>query len=347
MRVSSEKTLRLILREKLMSVKLLSGAQKAAILLLSLGEDLASNLVSRLDPSEAKKILLHLSQMQRIDNQTSQLVIEDFQKNLGVSSGLKGSREAAKGIISRAFSGDDAKDLSSFIDENSAEITALEGIESSTIYRVLKNELPQTLALILSHIDPSQSGEVIRLFPPSIQTEIIIRISKLDTVNPTMIDEINEQLKQDLSSEYITSSEKLGGNKKVAAILNAMQSGGEEILDSLNDLDPDKADKIREHMATFEDLCFLDREEFLALFKEIDYQTWVLAGRGYNEDVKEFFKKNLSSSRYQMFMEDIEDQGKMSLSSVKEAEKQILMRALDLHDSGIINLKKSNEKWVI
>jgi flagellar motor switch protein FliG len=330
-----------------MSAKLLSGAQKAAILLLSLGEDLASSLVSKLDPSEAKKILLHLSQMQRVDDQTSQQVIEDFQKNLGVNKGIKGSREAAKGIISRAFSGDSATDLSNFIDENSAEITALEGIDSNTVYRVLKNELPQTLALILSHIDAIQSAEIICLFPEIMQTDIIMRISKLETVNPIMIDEINEQLKQELSSEYISSSEKLGGDKKVAAILNAMQSGGDEILDSLNDIDPDKADKIREHMATFEDLCFLDREEFLSLFKEINYKTWVLAGRGYSEEVKEFFKQNLSTSRYQMFMEDIDDQGKMAFSSVKEAEKEILMKALDLHDSGIINLKKSNEKWVI
>ena len=99
--------------------------------------------------------------MQRVDGQTSQLVIDEFQNNLGVSSGVKGSREAAKNIISRAFSGDNAEHLSSFIDENSAEITALEGIDSSTVYRVLKNELPQTLALILSHIDAHQSAEVI------------------------------------------------------------------------------------------------------------------------------------------------------------------------------------------
>ena len=93
------------------------------------------------------------------------------------------------------------------------------------------------------------------LFPETFQTEIIIRISKLESINPAIIDEINEQLKQELSSEYIASSDKLGGNKKVAAILNAMQAGGEEILDNLTDIDPDKADEIREHMATFEDIC--------------------------------------------------------------------------------------------
>ena len=330
-----------------MSIKLLSGAQKAAILLLSLGEDLASELVSRLDPDEAKKILLHLSQMQRVDGQTSQLVIDEFKNNLGVSKGVKGSREAAKNIISKAFTGDNANTLTSFIDENSAEITALEGIDASTVYRVLKNELPQTLALILSHIDAHQSAEIICLFPETFQTEIIMRISKLESINPAIIDEINEQLKQELSSEYIASSDKLGGSKKVAAILNAMQAGGEEILDNLTDIDPDKADEIREHMATFEDICLLDQREFQSLFKEVSYETWVLAGRAYTADIKEFFKKNLSTSRYEMFLEDIEAQGKMPLESVKEAEKEILMKALDLHDSGTINLKKSNEKWVI
>ena len=326
----------------------LTGAEKAAILLLTLGEDLASDLLGKLDTDQAKRILVHLTRIQRVDGRLTNDVIDEFLSLLNSkNTHVHGSKSTAKSLVEKAFSGDMKESLSKFIDESAVEITALDGIADTTAYRVLKNEHPQTIALILSHIDPVQSSGILKLFPELMQIEIIMRISSLSTINPSMIDEINEQLKQDLSSEYHSSMSEIGGNKKVAAILNAMNLEGEELLEQLGDRDPDKMEAIKEHMIGIEDIEKLTQAEFQDLFKVTDYGLWVLAGRAFSDDTKLFLRRNLSQSRFEAYIEDVDLLGKQTLSSVKEAEKEILKKAFDLHEAGIINLKKGDEKWVV
>ena len=316
-----------------------SGAQKAAILLLSFGEEISAEIFKHMNEFEIKRIGTAMSRLGRLEQEIVDEVMMEFYAVLQQNRKFfYGGNDFTKKVIGNAFKGGEADEI---IEQlalgSSANLESLELIDPRTLANFIRNEHPQTISLILAHLDPKKCGETIKNLPEGLHTEIMLRIANLDAVAPEIIDEIDDVLRTEIQAMGSISTQKIGGVEPIAEMLNLLDKATEEqILDNLEERDPDLAEQIRQLMFVFDDLVKVDDRGIQELIKNVNNDKWKIALKTSSEAVRELVFKNMSSRAAEMLKEDMEAMAAVKLSDVETAQYEIVQIARRLEEEGKI-----------
>lgn len=327
-----------------------TGPQKAAILLLAFGEEIAGEIFKQMNEFEIKRIGSAMSRLGRIDGDVIEEVMEEFYQVL--QSNKKyffGGNDFTKRIIESAFKDKDAKDL---IDElaleSSATLESLELIDPKTLSNFLRSEHPQTIALILAHLDPRKFGETLKLLPESIHTEIILRVANLESVSPDIIDEIDDVLRNEIQRVGNISSQHIGGVESIVEMLNLMDKATQEIiLDRLEERDPDLTEQIRKLMFVFDDLVKIDDRGIQSLLREVKVDGLKLALKTASDAVRDLILRNMSQRAAEILRDELETMPPAKLSDVETAQFSIVQVARRLADEGKIIIAMGGDNMMV
>ena len=322
-----------------MATNKFSGAQKAAILMLSFGEDISAEIFKNMTEFEIKRIGTAMSRLGRLDQEIVDEIMLEFYEILQQNKKFfYGGNDFTKKVIGSAFKGGEADDIIEQLSLGSnANLDSLELIDPRTLANFIRNEHPQTMALILAHLDSKKCGDALKLMPDGLHTEILIRMANLDAVQPEIIDEIDDVLRQEVQAMGSVSTQKIGGVEPIAEMLNLMDKATEEqILDNLEERDPDLAEQIRQLMFVFDDIVKIDDRGIQEIIKNVNNEKWKIALRTAAEAVKELVFKNMSERAAQMLREDMEAMSAVKLSDIENIQMEIIGITRKLESEGKI-----------
>jgi flagellar motor switch protein FliG len=317
----------------------LSGAEKAALLLLSLGEGNAGEILKRLDDKEVQILGQKISRLDVVPTKQLATILEEFYRMMEAPEALvvRGD-QFFKNTISRTMDTKRQQDLIDNLDlDTSPEFfTKIKKLDSRTVASYLRNEHPQTVALVLAHLERAQAGAVLSQFPENLQMEVVRRIANLDQVSPAIIEEIDTALKDEISLVEEVGGRAIGGAQSVAEILNQMERSVEtSILKRLEEEDYEAlAEDIRRFMFTFEDLLGVEDRGIMSLLKEVNTQELALALKAASDELKEKFFRNMSTRASEMLREELEIMGPARLRDVEAAQQKIIQTAKRLEAEG-------------
>jgi flagellar motor switch protein FliG len=327
-----------------------SGAQKAAILLLSFGEEISAEIFKNMTEFEIKRIGAAMSRLGRLELDVVEQVMGEFYGVLQQNRKFfYGGNDFTKKVIGTAFKGTDGDVI---IDQlslgSSSNLDALELIDARTLSNFIRNEHPQTIALILAHLDPRKCGDTLKLLPESIRTEILIRIANLDSVAPEIIDEIDNVLRAEIQAMGSISTQKIGGVEPIAEMLNLIDGATEgQILDGLEERDPELAERIRQLMFTFDDLVKIDDRGIQEIVKAVQTDKWKVALKTASEAVRDLVFKNMSERAASMLKEDMEAMPAVRLSDVEAVQYEIVQVARKLEEEGKIVIASGGDSQFV
>ena len=317
----------------------LGGAEKAALLLLSLGEGNAGEILKRLDDKEVQVLGQRISRLEVVSTKQLANILDEFHKMMEAPEALVVlGDQFFKNTISRTMDMKRQQDLIESLDlDTSPEFfQKIKKLDSRTLASYMRNEHPQTVALVLAHLERPQAGAVLAQFPENLQMEVVRRIANLDQVSPAIIEEIDTALRDEISLVEEVGGRAIGGAQSVAEILNQMERSVENnILKRLEEEDYESlAEDIRRYMFTFEDLLGVEDRGIMALLKEVNTQELALALKAASEDLREKFFRNMSSRAAEMLREELEIMGPARLRDVEASQQKIIQIAKRLESEG-------------
>lgn len=328
-----------------------AGLEKAAILMMSLGEQEAAEVFKHLAPKEVQRLGETIARMKSVTRERVDGVIDDFER-LAASELLlvADNNEYVKNVLRKAL-GDEKGNL--LIDRilNGSDVTGIESLkwmEPQSVAELMRNEHPQIVAAILVHLDFDQAAEVLQLLTERQRNEVMVRIATLDGIQPMALRDLNEVMSKVLSGGDRTKKTSLGGVKTAAEILNMLGSALEtNVLDFVRETDNDLAQKIMDNMFTFDDIEKIDDKGVQALMKEVQSESLVIALKGSSPALREKVFKNMSTRAAETLKEDLESRGPVRLSEVETEQKEMLKIVRRLIDEGqIILAGGSDEQFV-
>ena len=325
-----------------MSVGKLTGPKKAAILLLALGEDAAADVMKNLEESEIQQVGYYMRRFTDVSTEELDTVLEEFYRNSVMSEegvSISSSPDFVKNALTKALGADKAKELSDNLraGEEEAGLDALRFAEPIMISNYIRNEHPQTIALILSYMNNvEQSSTVLRELPESVQADVLYRMAVIESIPPGVVSEMNEVLTEEMKTAGRMATS-VGGVEPVAEILNSVDKATEtRILTSIEETNPDLAEQIRELMFTFEDMALIDSKQMQIVMKDVDQADMVLALKTASDAVKELIFSSMSSRAAEMVRDDLENLGPAKLSGVEAAQQKIIKVVKRLEEDGSI-----------
>jgi flagellar motor switch protein FliG len=318
------------------------GINRAAVLLMSLGEDAAIEVFKYLGPKEVQKLGVEMAKISNIPRDRVETVISDFRTDSEKQDGINtNSDEYIRRVLTEALGSEKAGSLIDRILSNNdtSGIESLKWMDAGSVAELIKNEHPQIIATILVHLDPDQASDILKAFPERLRNDAMLRIATLDGIQPTALRDLNEVLTQLLTGGGRVKSSAMGGPDVAAAILNFM--GGQHevsITEYIKEADSDLAQKIQDKMFVFDNLLELDDRSVQLLLREVQSENLVIALKGTSEPLKEKIFRNMSSRAAEMLREDLEAKGPVRLSEVENQQKEILKVVRRLADEGQIVL---------
>ncbi len=322
--------------------KQLSGPQKAAVVMLALGEQVAAQVLKQLKSDEIKKLGLEMSNLRNIDAMTTETVLREFTEQFGDESAIRiPGDEFFRKVLPSALGTDKASEVFKSIEKEKEKIPFknLRDLDPRVIANFLKAEHPQTIALVLVHLGEDKAAEILGYLPEALQFEVITRITSMETVPTEIVREVDEALEQELVSMGGELQQMLGGVQKAAEILNRCdRKTSDRVLQALEETDTELAEKVRKLMFVFEDLVAIPDQGIRELLKEVDNKDLVIALKTASDELKAKIFKNLSKRAAQMLEEDLAVLGPVRLSEVEEAQQKILQVARRLEKEGKIVL---------
>jgi len=320
----------------------ISGIEKAAILLLSLGEEAASEVLRHIGPKEVHKISTAMAEMRNISTSQVKDVITDFSSVLASETSLGvGSRDYLRNVLVKALGEDKAGSIIDrvLMGENVSGLEQLKWMDPRAIAEIIKLEHPQIIAVVLSYLDGELSAEVLTLLPEGIRSDIILRMATLDRLQPSALLELNSVIEKQFTGNDHVKSSSVGGIKTAANLLNMIEPSMEAvIIDGVSEIDSELAEKIQDLMFVFDDLATIDDKGIQMLLREISSETLVTALKGSDEAIKQKIFTNMSKRAGDMLKEDLEAKGPVRLSDVESAQKEILMIARRMQEAGELSL---------
>lgn len=333
------------------SVTKLTKVEKAAVLLLSLGEADAAQVLRHMGPKEVQKVGLAMAQMRNVHRDQVEEVMSEFVDMVGEQTGLGvGSDDYIRKMLTQALGEDKAGNLIDRIlfGGNTSGLDSLKWMEPRAVADVIRYEHPQIQAIVVAYLDPDQAGEVLAHFDHKVRLDIILRVSALNTVQPAALSELNAILEKQFSGSASTSRTAMGGVKRAADIMNFLDSSVEgPLLDSIRELDGELSTQIEDLMFVFDNLADVDDRGIQALLREVSSEVLILALKGADDGVKEKVFRNMSKRASELLRDDLEAKGPVRLSEVETAQKEILTIARRMADAGEIVLGgKGGEEMV-
>lgn len=329
----------------------LSGPRKAAMALLSLGEEASSLILKNLSTEEIRELSVHMSNIQGVRKDTSDELLQEFTSLFRQEGGIHvAGDEFIRNVLPNVMKGEQAKAVISQIDEEKQKLPFkhLRDIDPKLLAGFIKSEHPQTIAIIVSHLGHQKASQVLGFLPENLQYEVVGRIASLETVPPDLIQEVDEVLEKELMA-IGKRGQQIGGVSVVAEILNHCdRRTGDNIMQFLEESDADMAERVRKLMFVFDDLLHVNSQGIRELLKEIRNEELTMALKTASEDLKEKIFKNLSQRAAQMLQEDISMMGPARLSEVEAAQQSILNVARRLEKEGklVMSGKEGGEVFV-
>jgi flagellar motor switch protein FliG len=318
----------------------LTGARKAAILLLTLSQEEAAEVLKRLPPEAIEEVSREIASMRDVKEETRRSVFKEFYYMVMTSHHLtEGGLDYAKMLLSKSLTEDDAKRMIKQVTQQVATtpFAFLQRAESENLLTFIQDEHPQTIALILAHLPPAKASEILIGLPNQKQIEVVKRIANMEQTNPEVIKEVEKGLEHRLSDIVSQTFEKAGGVDTVAEMLNlADRSTEKAIMEGLEAEDPDLVEGIRRLMFVFEDILKVNDKGIQSVLKEIENDTLALALKTASDELKQKIFKNMSERAAQLIQEDMQFMGPVRVSDVEQAQQKIVDVVRRLEDSGEI-----------
>jgi flagellar motor switch protein FliG len=327
------------------------GLENAAILLMTLGEEEASEVFKHLAPKEVQRLGETISRMKAVPRERVESVMDAFGK-LAASESLlvADSNEYVKSVLRKALGDDKANLLIDRIMQGS-DITGIESLkwmDPTSVAELLRMEHPQIVAAILVHLEFDQAAEVLKHFPERQRNEVMVRIATLDGIQPMALRDLNDVMSKVLAGGDRSRKSSLGGVKAAAEILNMLGSAVETaVLDFVREADNDLAQKIMDNMFTFDDIEKIDDKGIQALMKEVQSESLVIALKGATPALREKIFKNMSTRAAETLREDLESRGPVRLSEVEAEQKEMLKTVRRLVDEGQIVLAGGGDEQFV
>jgi flagellar motor switch protein FliG len=318
------------------------GVEKSAILLLSLGEEHAAEVLKQLGPKDVQKLGHAMALLKSVPRTRVESVLSEFQSTAREATAVHVDTDAyIRSVLTKALGDDKASNLISRILQggDTAGIEGLKWMDAPTVADLIKNEHPQIVATILVHLEPDQGSEILNYFTERLRNDVVLRIATLEGIQPSALKELNDVMLRLLSGSANIKKAAMGGVRTVAEILNFIGTANEtSVVDSIREYDPELAQKILDEMFVFENLLDIDDRGIQLLLREIQSDSLILALKGATEPLREKIFKNMSQRAAEMLREDLESRGPVRLSEVEGEQKEILKIVRRLADEGQIVL---------
>ena len=321
----------------------MTGPKKAAILLLALGEEGAAEVVKNLEDSEISQVGYYMARFTDVSPEELDMVLEEYYNSqAGEGSGflINASGDFVKNTLAKALGGDRAKDLVDNLSANVEEsaLESLKWLDPKAIANFITHEHPQTIALILAHLeDPEQTATVLKELPENLQADVVYRMAILEGIQPGVVSEIDEVLSREMQAAGAVGTAKVGGIEAVAEMLNSLDKSTEtRVLATIEESNPDLAEQIRELMFTFEDMVLIDSRGMQLILKEVEQQDLTLAMKTASDSIKELIFSSMSQRAADMLREDLEVLGPVKVADVERAQQNLVKVSRRLEEEGKI-----------
>ncbi len=329
----------------------INGVQKAAILLISLGPERSASIFKHLKEDEIETLTLEIANTRSISPATKDQVMDEFYEIcLAQQYIAEGGIAYAKELLEKALGVDKAKDVIGKLTA-SLQVRPFEFVrktDASQLLNFIQDEHPQTIALILSYLSPTQASTIISSLTPDKQADVAKRIAQMDRTSPDVIKEVERVLERKLASLVNQDYTIVGGVDSIVEILNTVDRGTEKhIMETLEIEEPELADEIRRKMFVFEDILSLDDKSIQRVLREVDNNELAVALKGSNEEVQNVIFNNLSKRLAAMIKEDMEYMGPVRLKDVEEAQQRIVNIIRKLEDSSEIIISRGGGDEIV
>ena len=328
----------------------LTGAQRAAVLMLLLGEQQAAEIIRFLNPKEVQSLGGAMVSVADLSQEAVNVVLDEFVATLKKQTSLGlGTGDYVEKVLKRALGEDKASSVLSRImpGQGSKGLEILKWMDARSIAEMIRGEHPQVVAIILSVLEHIVAADVLNFLPAEARPEIIQRIASLDTVQPSAMEELEQIMMKQFSTNSSSKSSSFGGVKAAAQIMNSVKVELESaIMSGLSVIDADLMQKIQDNMFTFENLVSVDNRGIQAIMRTAEPDMLMVALKGAPDYVKDKFLDNMSARARVMFVDDMESKGPLRITEVEEAQKNIMRMARKLSDAGELVLAGGGDGFV-
>lgn len=328
----------------------LTGVQRAAVVLLSLGEAQAAEVLKHMGAKEVQKLGMAMTSVGGVSRNTVATVFEDFVETLAQPSAIgSGADEYIRAVLTQALGEERAGSLIDRIlaGRNTSGLDTLKWMEPRAIAELVRNEHPQIIAIVMAHLDEDQAAEVLKCLTDRVRADVLLRIATLDGIPPNALNELNDVMARQFAGSQNLKSSSVGGVRVAANILNFMDTGqDEQILGAISEIDEPLGVQIRDLMFVFDNLAEIDDRAIQTVLREISTEKLALALRGADQKVREKITTNMSQRAAEILLEDMEARGPVRLAEVEAAQKEILAEVRKMADAGTIQLAAKAEAFV-
>ncbi|MDR3684397.1 MAG: flagellar motor switch protein FliG [Geothrix sp.] len=321
----------------------LTGMQKAAVLMVTLGDETASNIFKYLEEDEIQTISREIAITKHVQPEVAEEVLEEFHTMTQARSYIsQGGIEYAKKLLIKSVGPEVARKI---IDrlvkalESSAGFTSLERANPQQLSKFIQNEHPQTIALILAHLNASQAAELISSLPEALRSDVAMRMASLQEISPEVVRRISLILEQKLEALGSFATEAYGGVRAVAELFNRMERNvGRTVLEKIETENPQLAASIRDLMFVFDDILLIDDNGITEILKRADKKTLTIALKGTSEELQNQFFRNMSSRAVELMKEEMEFMGPVKLKDVEKSQHEVVEIVRQLEEEGVISI---------
>ncbi|MFD1850384.1 flagellar motor switch protein FliG [Oceanobacillus bengalensis] len=329
----------------------LTGKQKAAILLISLGPDVSAQVYKHLSEEEIEKLSLEISSVKKVDANLKEEIIEQFHNIILAQDYIsQGGVGYAKTVLEKAFGKQEASNIINRL-TSSLQVRPFDfarKADPQQLLNYIQNEHPQTISLVLSYLDPEQAGQILSALPQEMQADVAKRIATMDSTSPEIISQVEQVLEKNLSMSLTEDYTQTGGIQAVVEVLNGVDRSTERtIIDALEIQDPELADEIKKRMFVFEDIVILDNRAIQRVIREVENDDLRLALKVASDEVKNVIFSNMSNRMAETFKEEMEYMGPVRLLDVEEAQTRIVSTIRRLEDIGEIVIARGGGDDII
>lgn len=327
-----------------------TGSERAALLLLMLGEEKAADVLRFVPSSELEKIGSAMARIKEVNNHQAEAVIESFQESMGTQTPLGvGVPGYVRQLLVSTLGEHKGRTLADKVlgDDTPMEIDSLRWLDMDTVVHMLRDEHPQIIAITLAHMSQDQAAYILDHLSAELQEDVVVRIATMDKIPQAALLELQDILKTKLSLSGVFKTRSVEGAKAAASIINSLGKGSEgRILGLIDKADQKLSEKIKDLMFVFSNLGDVDNKGIQLLLREVSSDLITVALKGADEKVRSKFFSNMSKRAGEMLQEDMEARGMVKLSEVDVAQKEILAVARRLADEGLIMLGASGDDYV-
>jgi flagellar motor switch protein FliG len=334
--------------------EILSGARKAAILLVLIGDSASAELIKQLSDDEVQLVSREIARIRTITSEQAESILEEFYEMVVAKDFVvKGGIDYAKKLLINAFGPEVAKKmldrLVKALGNDVANLDILQKADPQQLAKFVHSEHPQTIALVLSHLNPSQAAALLASLPPGMRADVALRMASLDQISPEIISKIANIIGEKLQALGEFSRQSYGGVRAVAEMFNRLDSvTSKEILEVIEEKNGPLVETIRHLMFVFEDLLLIDQNGVKEILARIDRKVLTIALKGTSDQLRNHFLEGMSQRGSEMLKEDMESLGPIKVRDVEAAQQQIIALVRQLEGEGVINLKGSvGEQYVV